>query len=85
MLAHYPNGNVLKVKEILRHKRVESTMKYFQMLNLEDDEFEVTTATRVEEIKKLGIVGWTKYDETICNGFRYIFTKSLKTSLIFES
>jgi hypothetical protein len=32
-------------------------MKYIQMLNLEDDEFEVTSATIVEEIKKLGIAG----------------------------
>ena len=29
-------------------------MKYIQMLNLEDDEFEVTSATTTEEIKKLG-------------------------------
>jgi len=29
-------------------------MKYIQMLNLEDDEFEVTSATAIEEIKKLG-------------------------------
>jgi hypothetical protein len=42
---------------ILRHKRVDSTMKYIQMLNLEDDEFEVTSATTVDEIKKLGMVG----------------------------
>jgi hypothetical protein len=60
MLAHYPNGNVLKVKQILRHKRVDSTMKYIQMLNLKDDEFEVTSATTTEEIKKLGMAGWTK-------------------------
>ena len=38
MLAHYLNGNVLKVKQILRHKRVDSTTKYIQMLNLENDE-----------------------------------------------
>ena len=63
---------------MLRHKRVESTMKYIQMLNLEDDEFEVTTATSVEEIKKLGIAGWTKYDETIGNGIQVHFYKKPK-------
>jgi hypothetical protein len=55
MLAHYTNGNVLKVKQILRHKRVDST-KYIQMLNLEDDYFEVSSATTpADEIKKLGM------------------------------
>ena len=43
MLAHYTNGNVPKVQKILRHKRVESTMKYIQLLNLEDNDFEVTS------------------------------------------
>ena len=30
-------------------------MKYIKMLNIEDNEFEVTSATTPEEIKKLGI------------------------------
>jgi integrase len=78
MLAHYTNGNILKVKEMLRHKRVDSTMKYIQMLNLEDDEFEVTTATSVDEIKKLGIAGWVKYDETTFNQMQVHFYKKPK-------
>ena len=28
MVAFYTNGNVMKVKEALRHRRVENTMKY---------------------------------------------------------
>jgi len=32
-------------------------MKYIQLLNLEGDEFETTSATTVEEIKKLGMAG----------------------------
>jgi len=79
MLAHYLNGNVLKVKQILRHKRVDSTMKYIQMLNLEDDdEFEVTSATTIDEIKKLGTAGWTKYDELTVNGEQVHFYKKPK-------
>ena len=50
VLAHYVNGNILKVKTIIRHKRVDNTMKHIQMLNLENEEFEVTIATTSEEI-----------------------------------
>jgi hypothetical protein len=78
MLAHYLNGNVLKVQKILRHKRVESTMKYIQMLDLEDDEFEVTSASTPEEIKKLGISGWVKYDEMVVSGMQVHFYKKPK-------
>ena len=78
MLAHYLNGNVLKVKQILRHKRVDSTMKYIQMLNLEDDEFEVTSASTAEEIKKLGMAGWIKYDEITVSGMQVHFYKKPK-------
>ena len=78
MLAHYTNGNVLKVKQILRHKRVDSTMKYIQMLNLEDDDFEVTSATTPDEIKKLGMAGWIKYDEMHLNGTQMHFYKKPK-------
>jgi integrase len=78
MLAHYLNGNVLKVQKLLRHKRVESTMKYIQMLNLESDEFEVTSATTIDEIKNLGISGWIKYDEITVNGMQVHFYKKPK-------
>ena len=78
MLAHYLNGNVLKVKKILRHKCVASTMKYIQMLNLEDDDFEVTSATTIEEIKKLCMAGWIKYDEMTVTGIQVHFYKKPK-------
>jgi len=50
-------------------------MKYIQMLNLEDDDFEVTSATTIEEIKKLGTAGWVKYDELTVNGEQVHFYK----------
>jgi len=63
MIAHYTNGNVLEVKKQLRHKRIENTMKYINMINFKDDEFDVATATSDEDIKKLGAAGFQKYDE----------------------
>ena len=49
MLAHYTNGNVLKVKEKLGHKSILSAMKYIRLIHFEDGE--VATATTVEEAK----------------------------------
>lgn len=65
MIAHYTNGNVLTVKKLLRHKRVENTMKYISMIHFKDDEFEVTTATTVEEAKQV-----------LSTGFDYITEKN---------
>lgn len=53
-------------------------MKYIQMLNLEDDEFEVTNSTTIEEIKKLGTTGWIKYDELTLKGEQVHFYKKPK-------
>jgi len=58
MIAHYTNGNVLKVKKLLRHKSITSTMKYIHMIKFEDNEFEVTTATTIEEAKEVLAVGF---------------------------
>jgi len=58
MIAHYTNGNVLKVKKLLGHKRIESTMKYIHMMPFKDDEFDVAAATTIEEAKKLIAIGF---------------------------
>ena len=63
---------------VLQHKRVDSTMKYIQMLNLEDDEFEVTIATTTDEINKLGVAGWITYGEIAVNGIPMHFYKKPK-------
>jgi integrase len=65
MIAHYTNGNVLTVKKLLGHKRVENTMKYIGMINFKDDEFEVATATTVDEAKQV-----------LSAGFDYVTEKS---------
>ena len=79
MLAYYTNGNVLKVKAALRHKRVENTMKYIHTINnYREEDFEETVATAPEEIRKLGKAGWTKYDEMTTNGVTMHFYRKPK-------
>ncbi len=63
MLAHYTNGNVMTVKKALRHRSVLSTMKYIGTLQFKDDDFEVATATTIEEVKQLAQTGFQKFDE----------------------
>lgn len=53
MIAHYTHGNVLTVQRLLGHKNIRNTMKYIGMITFKDDEFEVATATSVEEAKKI--------------------------------
>jgi hypothetical protein len=65
MIAQYTNGNVLTVQKLLGHKNIRNTMKYIGMINFRDDEFEATTATTVEEAKKI-----------LSSGFNYITEKN---------
>jgi integrase len=63
MIAQYTNGNVLTVQKLLGHKNIRNTMKYIGMINFRDDEFEVTTATTVEEAKKILSLGFNYITE----------------------
>jgi hypothetical protein len=63
MLAHYTNGNVLAVKKALRHRAIQSTMKYIDLLEFKEDDWDVATATTVDEIKQLASLGYQKFDE----------------------
>jgi integrase len=78
MLAHYTNGNVLTIKKMLRHKNIQSTMKYIHTLRFEEEDFEETTAITPEEIRKLGKEGWQKYDEGTFNGTTIHFYRKPK-------
>ena len=62
MVYHYTR-NILLVQKLLGHKRIESTMKYTQLIQFKDDEFDVATATTTEEIKQLVAAGFEKADE----------------------
>jgi len=65
MLAEITNGNVLIVKQLLGHKRVENTMKYIGMIRFQEDpQFDVATATTMEEAKPL-----------VSQGFEFIVEK----------
>lgn len=63
MIAYRTNGNVLTVQKLLRHKSITSTMKYIGKIHWKNDEYDVATATTVEEIKKLAEAGFEKFDE----------------------
>lgn len=78
MIAFYTNGNVLLVKKLLGHKRIENSMKYIGMIQFKDDQFETATATTQEEIQKLGQAGWVKYDELTLNGTQLHFYRKPK-------
>jgi len=75
-LAHVTEGNVLAVKKALRHKRVENTMKYIHRLEFQDPQnYDVATATTIEEIKHLAQAGFQKFDEV--NGI-HVYRKPKK-------
>ena len=65
MIAHYTHGNVLTVQKLLGHKNIRNTMKYIGLINFKDDEFEVVTATTVEEAKQV-----------LSGGFDYVTEKN---------
>lgn len=45
-------------QKLLGHKHIQNTMKYTQLVHFKDDEFDVATATTVEEAKELLTVGF---------------------------
>lgn len=62
--AQQTNGNVIATQKALRHKSILSTMKYIdQTVQFKDDDYDVQTATTIEEIKNLGVAGFVKFDE----------------------
>jgi len=52
MIAEYTNGNVLTVKKMLRHKSMQSSMKYIHAITVKDGDYEIATAATIEEIVK---------------------------------
>lgn len=62
MTYHYTK-NILLVKKLLGHKKITSTMKYTQLIQLEDDKFDVATAITIEEAKELLAIGFSYITE----------------------
>jgi len=52
MTYHYTR-KILLVQELLGHKYIQNTLKYTRLVQFKDDEFDVETATTVEEAKSL--------------------------------
>ena len=52
-MTYQYNRKILLVKKLLGHKNIQSTMVYTQLVQFKDDEFDVETATTVEEAKTL--------------------------------
>jgi integrase len=57
MTYHYTK-KILLVKQLLGHKRIENTMKYTHLVKFKDSDFEVETATTVDQAKELLKVGY---------------------------
>jgi integrase len=52
-MLYHQTRNILLVKKLLGHKKIENTMKYTQLIQFKDNEFEVATATTIEEAKPI--------------------------------
>ena len=52
MIFNYTK-NLILVQKLLGHKSIKNTVKYRHLVHFKDDEFDVATATTVEEAKDL--------------------------------
>jgi integrase len=50
-MLYHQTRNILLVKKLLGHKKIENTIKYTQFIQFKDSAFEVATATTIEEAK----------------------------------
>ena len=57
-MTYHQTRNILLVKKLLGHKKIENTMKYTQLIQFKDSEFEVTSATTLEEAKAVLAAGF---------------------------
>jgi integrase len=63
-MLYHQTRNILLVKKLLGHKKIENIMKYTQFIDFKDDDYEVATATTVEEAKTI-----------LSSGFEYVTEK----------
>lgn len=49
---------ILHVMRVLGHKNISNTLIYTQLVNFKDDQFEVTTATTIDEAKTVLAAGY---------------------------
>ena len=58
MVYHYSKGGLLLVQKLLGRKRITSTMKYTQLIQFKDEEYDVAKATTIEEAKTIVAAGY---------------------------
>ncbi len=81
MIAYHSNGNVLLVQKLLGHKQIKNTMKYIGKINFQNQDFETTSASTVEDILRLGKEGWIEYSViSISNVEHHCFKKPKRFS-----
>ena len=56
--TYFHTRNILLVMKLLGHKIITNTLKYTQLIQFKDDEYEVTCATTVEEAKTVSAAGF---------------------------
>jgi len=52
-MIYHQTKNILLVKKLLGHKRIENTMKYAQLIHFKEDEYDVATSITIEEDQEL--------------------------------
>jgi len=52
-MLYHQTRNILLVKKLLGHKKIENTMKYTQLIQFRDNEYEVATAENIDEAKSV--------------------------------
>jgi len=57
-MVYHQTRDILLVKKLLGHKKIENTMKYTQLIQFKDSEYDIATATTVEEAKTLLAAGF---------------------------
>lgn len=60
-MLYHQTRDILLVKKLLGHKKIENTLKYTQLIQFKDSEYDAATATDIDEAKKL-----------IGSGFEYV-------------
>jgi len=68
-MIHHHTRDILLVKKLLGHKRINNILKCTQLIDFKNDEYDVATATTVEEAKKI-----------VATGFDYVTEVTLESS-----
>jgi hypothetical protein len=64
-MEYHKTKDILRVKQILGHKSINSTLLYTQLVNFDGDEYDVKIAESKKEIEELLKVGfeWVGQDK----------------------